>query len=398
MSSLENDEKLIINRIKVAIYGYGKFGLKVIDELKDNQAVKVVGIIDNYKTDAKDFRSNLPVFKPEEFWAKDNLGVEYVVLTVLDHEHLIEKLFKTVEESGIKVLYLPNYYYYYNIPISLNEDFLRNDCCEIKTDSIIPYIEMHVEDDCNLNCRGCSHFSPLYPSNSVVSYSNFRKDILQLKNIFSNVLKLRLLGGEPFLNKEINKYINTARMYFPYSDIRVCTNGLLIPELDKSVFEAIRENNVILDVSPYKPSIKIKEKILEITSKENIVVQYLGDISVEEFNISFASVINGHYDYQCTADGGCINVYNGRFSKCPMAMYLPQFNKIFNVDYPENGTYDLYEEGLSAADFKKLISNRVDLCDYCIKHPMKWSICKKGMHKAKDWIIDDEEEKKYDES
>ncbi len=69
---------------------------------------------------------------------------------------------------------------------------------------VIPYLETHIMDSCNLNCKGCTHFSNLYEIDSNVSYEQFMNDINQLSQKCF-VIQLRLLGGEPLLNTDCIK-------------------------------------------------------------------------------------------------------------------------------------------------------------------------------------------------
>ena len=48
---------------------------------------------------------------------------------------------------------------------------------------MINYIETHLVDHCNLNCKGCSHFSPLVGKPFYKDYNEFKKEIEQLSKI-----------------------------------------------------------------------------------------------------------------------------------------------------------------------------------------------------------------------
>ena len=62
------------------------------------------------------------------------------------------------------------------------------------------YLEHHIVDHCNLNCGGCSHFSPLADP-WFEDFDTFKKDFLQLYDItHGNVGVIRLMGGEPLLH------------------------------------------------------------------------------------------------------------------------------------------------------------------------------------------------------
>ena len=72
---------------------------------------------------------------------------------------------------------------------------------------------------------------------------------------------LSLLGGEPFESSDICKYIVETRRILPNTMIQIVTNGLLIPTLSKDILDAIRENDIVVSISEYKPTHKIIDRI-----------------------------------------------------------------------------------------------------------------------------------------
>ena len=131
----------------------------------------------------------------------------------------------------------------------------------IENDSIIyPYmqtmpelmqIEFPLADHCNLNCKGCSHFSNLVPSPVFPDKKQFKQDLNQLAGYFSQIHNFYLLGGEPLLNPEIAEYITSVRSVFPYTQIIIVTNGLLLLSLKEELIHIIKENRVHISISHY---------------------------------------------------------------------------------------------------------------------------------------------------
>ena len=74
----------------------------------------------------------------------------------------------------------------------------------------LDYIEININDHCNLNCKGCSHFAPLAPA-SFKNFNTFLKDIKRLKQLIPHIFKIRIMGGEPFLNPELKRYVETLK-------------------------------------------------------------------------------------------------------------------------------------------------------------------------------------------
>lgn len=105
---------------------------------------------------------------------------------------------------------------------------------------VLDYVEIEITEFCNLNCRGCCDFSNLAKEKKFYELPEFTKDMTRLTELFSGINKIRLMGGEPLLNPRLTEYIQTSRALFPASDIRIVSNGLLIPKLGDDVLRCIK--------------------------------------------------------------------------------------------------------------------------------------------------------------
>lgn len=121
------------------------------------------------------------------------------------------------------------------------------------------YLEMNVVDQCNLNCKGCAHFSNIC-NNNFVSIESFRSD-LQIVSEKFNLYNFRILGGEPFLHPNILELITISREILINTKIVIVTNGLLIYKLDNKILQAIANNDIMLSISLYQPTYEILNKI-----------------------------------------------------------------------------------------------------------------------------------------
>lgn len=112
-------------------------------------------------------------------------------------------------------------------------------------------IEIHLANSCNLRCKGCDHFSCICENESF-NEKQFYKDIQKLYSIFDgDIEKILLLGGEPLLNKNVDKLIDATAKLFVNSEIDVVTNGTLILRQKDSFFESCRKDNVKIVITKY---------------------------------------------------------------------------------------------------------------------------------------------------
>jgi hypothetical protein len=90
--------------------------------------------------------------------------------------------------------------------------------------------DVHLTDHCNLNCAGCNHFSPLCREGRFADLGVFARDMGRMSALFADRSPIvHLLGGEPMLHPDVEKFLPIARAAFPKSVIQIVTNGLLLP-------------------------------------------------------------------------------------------------------------------------------------------------------------------------
>ena len=77
---------------------------------------------------------------------------------------------------------------------------------------------------------------------------------------------IRLMGGEPLLHPHVNKFIEVTRKYYPSNDIRIVSNGILIPAMKQDFWDTMKENRIKFDLSKYPPASDNFSKYLGLSS------------------------------------------------------------------------------------------------------------------------------------
>lgn len=351
--------------MNIYVYGTGKIGSKIEERLAQYN-LELTGYIDSYKTGS--FKDK-PIVKAGDLSAND-----YVIISVLNTSSIMD-IYSTLRDCGIK-----NIYWYYDALCNWDEnnrkDFFSEQCHNLSSwgSLLMPHIELHISDKCNLNCKGCSHFSPLYDEINAV-YEDKLSDIRKIKALFDNIFRIDILGGEPLLNPELSKYIIGLREELPDTFIQVYTNGLLIPNLDDSVMQLFYDNNIGVSISEYAPTHNIIDKIISRLNQFHIRYHLAAYDDKQVFNIPISTSESSIYPKMCISDG-CITISDGKISRCPTLMYVNKFNSVFHQNLPEDGIYQIsdYSDGRKLLnDMKKV----VPLCKHCIKCDMKWEVCGK---------------------
>lgn len=364
---------------KIIIWGAKDLGKYAAGALQ-NEGYEIMAIVDNCADVQGKQIEGVPVISPESMECELNNENIILILTVMNSKSVFEVL-EQAEKYGFKNIgILKPRAGRYGLRLSpvLAETgeiiwYVKNG----KKEQVIPRLEINLIDNCNLKCVGCTHFSGIYEAESVLPYLQFAAELKQIRKI-GRFVRLRLLGGEPLLVPELGQYIRTARELFPEADIEIVTNGLLIPKLNVELLEEIKACKISMVITPYRPTMQLREKIRQILDLHEVWWNFDGDL-VTEFSRQF-TLDNCHNGYEASKkciSSGCLFLRNGKIYKCPIAGLANDAARFYHIDpLPETGI-DIYDDPKivyeKIADCAK---NPTAICNYCSEEIEKipWAV------------------------
>lgn len=256
-----------------------------------------------------------------------------------------------------------------------------------------PYIsfEYHLADHCNLNCKGCDHFSPLAKP-KLADFSEFKKDINRMSEIFEGKAKsIHILGGEPLLNKDICKFIYETRKCFPDSnltEIRVITNGILVNDMPLDFWKSLHDNNIILSVTKYPLKLNYNQ-MKENAEMNNVMFEFYDNTDQEQIWYNIKLQEDGKRDakksfYKCFVANDCVMLKGGKLYTCTLIPNIEHFNNYFdkNLEVCKDDYIDIYKvkDKNEIFDF---LAHPVPFCRYCnpdVKdYSLSWEPTKKSI-------------------
>jgi hypothetical protein len=254
-------------------------------------------------------------------------------------------------------------------------------------------VAVSLVEHCNLKCWGCDHLAPL-AEEEFLDAEEFKNDMKRLADLMVGVSIINLLGGEPLLHPDIEKYIKIAREYFPHSVIRITTNGLLLHKQSDSFWDICRNNNIVIVVTKYPIDINW-DKLSDKIKSKNVQFEYFGDTGAvlkTSYHIPFD--VAGKQDtannfLQCFHANDCVELYHGRLYTCTIVPHEKHFNKAFgyNMTECEKDSISIYEAS-SSEEILNHLAKPLPFCRYCnvqgrtFNHP--WQQSKKDLS---EWMI-----------
>lgn len=228
-------------------------------------------------------------------------------------------------------------------------------------------LEYHLVDFCNLNCAGCSHYSPLVNKQTYQTVEEIVNDLSMLKSkVGDNLKNLRLLGGEPLLHPQISDCLKTIKELFPNTNISLVTNGLLLKKMPQDFYDTCLKSNIRIRITDYG--------IIDLTATINKLKEHgiMADCykSSNVWHYQHIRLTEGKIDCfkNCIYKNICKNYRNGKIYLCPHIAYIDYFNKFFKKDIQLDKSNYISLDEINSFDelMEKLKNARPNFCfQYC---------------------------------
>lgn len=229
-------------------------------------------------------------------------------------------------------------------------------------------LDIHLTEHCNLNCKGCSHFSPL-AEKEFADVDVFEKDLIRISELFDpkNIYGIVLVGGEPLLHPQVLDFVKIAYKHFPNNDRVIVTNGLLLLKQDDDFWNTLEETNTMIHITNYPISLKLDE-IKSKTKSHNIFLHIEETVKTfKKYIFDFEGKQNIKMSHMACPDAfRCSQLNNGKLYPCHQPAYVHHFKKFFDLDLEvtEEDYIDIHTAN-SSDEIVKFLSSPIPFCRYC---------------------------------
>ena len=353
---------------EVIIFGAGKNGLKIKRYL-EKKGYKIYSFCDNNPQKIGLTFDNVKIISFADLIKEyqDDHEID-LVISILEPDAIL----KQISDANLEIPV-------WGISrVFLNESYTENEELPLlfrinPSKPSLDYLEYHVTEHCNLKCKGCGYYSNI----AEVEFGDFEqyvKDMTRLNELYWGIKKIRLMGGEPLLNTKLPQFIIATRKLFPQADIRVVSNGLLIPNIKDDVLITMKQYSAGFDISQYPPTKEVKEKI-ELRCLENNVEYFITDV-IEKFHN--AKNPNGDSDINETFEKcfikTCHYLHNGKMSICGVPIAYEQYKEYlpYEVELAASDVIDIYDNSLDGNILNAYLSSPKNICRYCNFTNIEW--------------------------
>ncbi len=226
-------------------------------------------------------------------------------------------------------------------------------------------IDVVITERCSLKCKDCSNLMQYYEAPINITYDEIIEDFNNLISSVDHIYEIRLIGGEPFMNKDIYKIIEYLTKSPKITKLIVYSNAMvpIKPEHEN----ILRNKKVVFTLTDYGDYAKNAKNTLRVTeSLDAIGVAYRlhppenwTDSGVIK---NFKRTINENKELFSNCCGkNLLTVTDGKLYRCPFAANADRLNAV-----PKNNLNSVSVKA-SAKEINHYISeiDYLPACNWC---------------------------------
>lgn len=247
---------------------------------------------------------------------------------------------------------------------------LKNEDNIVSKELKMKHIDIVVTERCSLKCIDCSNLMQYYAAPKHCDLDLLFKSVDKLMECIDQLSEFRVIGGDPFMHKELFKVINKLLTYKNADSLVIYTNAKIIPKGEN--LSCLQHEKVILQITNYGEASSKHDELIEVLNANNItyvtnrVTRWNDCGRIQKHQQRSNSELSEMFMNCCARD--VLTLLHGKLYRCPFSAHSTNLNAI-----PINGdeVVDLSEENSDIFKLKTEIRNfyndikYISACNYC---------------------------------
>ena len=234
-------------------------------------------------------------------------------------------------------------------------------------------VDLILTEKCSLKCVDCSNLMQYYEKPVDISLNELQKNLDDLCQIADEINEIRIIGGDPLMNKDFHQAIIYAAAKQNVNKVVVYTNGTICPSEDK--IAAIAHSKVFVFITTYGELSKRTEALQKLLRKYNIssnMQPAYGWTDCADIKYQSRSAAELEHTFKNCCAKHFTTMTMGRIFRCPYSANVERLAAI--PDHPDdyvdvNGFQHMpaAEQKLKKQQLWTFLRGKpyVQACDYC---------------------------------
>lgn len=223
-------------------------------------------------------------------------------------------------------------------------------------------VDLIVTERCSMKCRDCSNLMQYYERPENADLNEMFQTIDRLSSEMDEVYEVRVIGGEPFMNKEVHLVVEKLTSKANINKVSIFTNATILPR--EHQWEAFEHEKVRFFITEYDLSKKLQPLTAELERRGIAYVcekanGWTDCASLEKHNRTTSE--NEALFSQCCAKN-LATLAHGKLYRCPFSANAAKLQAV--PDYKEDY---LVVSGAGKEDIRAFLRGKtfINACDHC---------------------------------
>ncbi len=325
----ENEDRLIV-------FGTGEQGERIAKSLQQNDIVPACFCDNNKEKIGKQLES-VRICSFEEIVKQYKNPIFLISPYLAEFQKQIIQQIKSADFPALEY-YTLDYFYQYiekaytESPHEMKELYdhkMKSQKSPTATKTYLDFLSFPITYRCSLRCRDCGNFV-VYQKNPI----DFKKEDLfawldRLDELFDCISLVRILGGEPFLHKDLFEIANYAATKSAIKTIDIVTNGTILPKKEDLMKLKLNQKKIVIVFSNYG----------ELSTQLIPFGQMLDEVGINWVKFENQQWLHcTHVQFRNKNEDELIDTYKGCLQACPQLVH----GKLFYCGFVSVATEILY--------------------------------------------------------
>ena len=234
----------------------------------------------------------------------------------------------------------------------------------------IKSLDVQITERCSLKCKNCCNLMQYYEKPVNSDLNQLFTSVERLMSCVNKIYEFRVLGGDPFMSKDLHTVIDNLKTYNQVEKVIVYTNAKIIPK--GLNLDCLKDKKVIVDITNYGEISNKHDEIIKVLDENKITYSttrttvWTDSGRILPYQNETEEDKKKKFINCCNSD--ILSILHGKLYRCPFSANATNLNA---VPVDKTDIVDLCDKTISIEDLKKKIKDLtynkdyLTACSYC---------------------------------
>ena len=223
-------------------------------------------------------------------------------------------------------------------------------------------VDLIITERCSMKCRDCSNLMQYYEAPENADLNEMLSTIDSFCEKMDEIYEVRVIGGEPFMNKELHLVVEKLTAQDKIKKVAIFTNATIMPREEQ--WASLQHEKVRFFITEYLQSRKLQPLIEQLEQRKIAYVseQANGWTECGALEKHDRTIQENEAIFQACCAKNLATLADGRLYRCPFSANAFKLHAV--PDYKEDY---LVVSQAGREDIRALLRTKtyIDSCDHC---------------------------------